>query len=84
MFLTMQSSRIGTIVMPFFIGYFQDREINPLVCFGIMGLLACCMIFCLPETLGSRMKDFVTELKDIEKPLIQMTPRKESLEFNVE
>jgi len=66
----MQASRVGTIVMPLLINPFEKRELNPLFLFGILGIFASVTIYFLHETLNKKMKEFVDELKENERPLI--------------
>ena len=63
--------------MPFFVNAMQAKQINPLFFFGILGLIGSFVIYYLRETYGKELKDFVTQLKDNERPLISFSnPRR--------
>mmetsp|Transcript_16896 Transcript_16896/g.14782 ORF Transcript_16896/g.14782 Transcript_16896/m.14782 type:complete len:85 (-) Transcript_16896:59-313(-) len=71
----MQASKIGTIVMPIMVHYVQDTNYNPLVAFGIMGVLACIIIYFLPEI---KMRDFIVEM---ERPLLSLSNEKKKNKY---
>ena len=75
----MQSSRIGTVAMPFLVALCQDYNLNPLFCFGIMGVLAFGCVYYLPETFGRQMVDFMDEMSDPNNnqvPLLTLNTRR--------
>ena len=61
--LGMTVGRLGTIFMPMIVSLMQGNNMNPLVFFGFLGIIAAFCILQLPETIGQPLSDQIQELE---------------------
>lgn len=68
--------------MSFIITAVGNTQVNPLFVFGVFGLVALLIIcFCLPETYGTILKDFMTQIKPKKEiPLLRISEKSDHLE----
>ena len=59
--------------MPIIVNYFQYRGINPLIVFGIAGIVPFLCLNYLSETKSKRMDDYIYESQINDKPFIELS-----------
>eukprot|EP01016_Furgasonia_blochmanni_P028223 TRINITY_DN2965_c0_g3_i3.p1 TRINITY_DN2965_c0_g3~~TRINITY_DN2965_c0_g3_i3.p1 ORF type:complete len:633 (-),score=34.63 TRINITY_DN2965_c0_g3_i3:160-1950(-) len=69
----MTVGRFTNIMMPLCIAYFQQNQVNPLIPFGLLGLLTIVVLRYTPETFKRDMPDYILETRQKEIPLMPLS-----------